>query len=188
MSVCPQAGHCRGKQWDFHPSGFLLLLQTLAFRKAPSLHTVMDSRFTFALRLPGGLPRLLGCSFHARCPHPPRNAQRVLCLLLPHWWQASSQSADWPPSFSYRGRIGFTFVTAHVFASPVRQPHFCDSRSFGYMSNRQFTWVSATGRCSAIKGRLPAHFRLIFNRVEMVTCVQGTGPAANPSTAGKERS
>src|SRR5467141_2135638 len=32
---------------------------------------------------------------------------------------ASSSSADWPPSYSYRGRIGFTCVTARVFASPV---------------------------------------------------------------------
>ena len=31
--------------------------------------------------------------------------------------------ADWPPSYSYRGRIGFTCVTARVFASRVRQPH-----------------------------------------------------------------
>lgn len=33
-------------------------------------------------------------------------------------------------------------------------------------------WVSATGRRSAIKGRLPAHFRLIINRLEMATRVQ----------------
>ena len=50
-------------------------------------------------------------------------------------------------------------------------------------------WVSATGRRGVIKGRLPAHFRLIFNRVEMATRVQGTAlrttgwkPVSRPRT------
>jgi hypothetical protein len=47
--------------------------------------------------------------------------------------------ADWPPSYSYRGRIGFTCVTARVLASRVRQLHYWNPRSFGYVSNRQFT-------------------------------------------------
>jgi len=53
--------------------------------------------------------------------HPGRSAG-CLRLLLHQRCLASSQSADWPPSYSYRGRIGFTYVTAHGFASPVAHP------------------------------------------------------------------
>jgi len=43
----------------------------------------MHSRYALALRHPGGLPRLLGWSFHARCPQPPRKARRVLACCFP---------------------------------------------------------------------------------------------------------
>jgi len=90
---------------------------------------------------PTGPPRLLGWSFHARCPQPPRKvriAAYACCFAIGLVWLHPSR-ADWPPSFSYRGRIGFTCVTARVFASQVRQPHCWNSRSLGYVLNRQFT-------------------------------------------------
>src|SRR5215831_13720329 len=38
----------------------------------------------WSLALPSaGPPRLLGCSFHARCPQPPRKVQRVLACCFP---------------------------------------------------------------------------------------------------------
>jgi hypothetical protein len=64
--------------------------------------------------LPGSSADL---STRAAPSHPGRSGE---CLpVAPPRYQASSESADWPPSFSYRGRIGFTCVAAHVFASQV---------------------------------------------------------------------
>ncbi len=83
-------------------SGFLLLLHLHVSSKAPWLHrrypasallraspspsgplTVMYSRYALALRLPGGSPRLLDGSVHARCPQPPRKARWVLTCCFP---------------------------------------------------------------------------------------------------------
>ncbi len=49
-------------------------------------------------------------------PNHPGRSDSCLHLLLRHRSLASPQSAGWPPSYSYRGRIGFTCVTARVFA------------------------------------------------------------------------
>src|ERR1039457_5248425 len=45
--------------------------------------TVMHSRCVLALRHPAGPPRLLDRSVHARCPQPPRQAQRGLPVASP---------------------------------------------------------------------------------------------------------
>ena len=37
--------------------------------------------------------------------------------------------ADWPPSYSYRGRIGFTCVTARVFTSRVLASFITETRA-----------------------------------------------------------
>ena len=60
------------------------------------------------------------------------------CFTIGLVWLHPSR-ADWPPSYSYRGRIRFTCVTARVFASRVRQLHHWSPRSLGYVLNRQFT-------------------------------------------------
>ena len=73
-------------------------------------------------------------------PTTPEGPARA-CLLLPHRYQASSQSADWPPSYSYRGRIGFTSVAARVFAHAKFARSISPSRAcWATCPNRQFTW------------------------------------------------
>src|SRR6266853_6215891 len=69
---------------------------------------------------PAGPPRLLIDLSTRAVPYHPGRLSGCTCLLLhQRSCLASSSSADWPPSFSYRGRIGFTCVTARVFASRV---------------------------------------------------------------------
>jgi len=72
--------------------------------------------------LPGSSANL---STRAVPNHPGRSAGCSRLLLHQRSCLASSQSEDWPPSFSYRDRIGFTCVTARVFASRVSTPHCC---------------------------------------------------------------
>ncbi len=68
---------------------------------------------------PQGLPGSSTDLSPRAVPNHPGRPAGCLCLLLRQRHLASSQSADWPPSYSYRGRIGFTCVTAHGFASRV---------------------------------------------------------------------
>ena len=148
--------------WDFHPSGFLLLLQNRAYSKAPSLHgRYPASSLLWASPTPCRASQWL-CIPAARWSHslPPDRVSQAPRLIFPRalspttpegpaiacaccfttglvWLHPSR--ADWPPSYSYRGRIGFTCVTARVFASRVRQLHYWSPRSLGYVLNRQFT-------------------------------------------------
>src|ERR1700726_1139188 len=126
----------------------------LVFSKAPWLHgrcpassllwasptpcwaaaTVMSSLRALAAfaTTPQGLPGSSADLSTRAVPNHPGRSDGCLCLLLHHrsvWLHPSR--ADWPPSYSYRGRIGFTCVTARVFASQVRQPHCWNSRSLG---------------------------------------------------------
>ena len=55
-------------------------------------------------------------------------------------------------------------------ATPDRRAGYGQVRPILAQADRR--WVSATGRRSAIEGRLPVHSRLIINRVEMATSVQ----------------
>src|SRR5436305_51632 len=61
-------------------------------------------------------------------PNHPGGSDDCSYLLLHHRsCLASSWSADWPPSYSYRGRIGFTLLrltcSPPVSACPVTRAH-----------------------------------------------------------------
>jgi len=74
-------------------------------------------------------------------PNHPGRPGGCSCSLLPHRCQASSSSADWPPSSASRGRIGFACATARRFASPVSAERIAPPRSgSATRTNEQFTW------------------------------------------------
>src|SRR5712692_3469097 len=90
---------------------------------------------------PVGPPRLLDGSVHARCPQPPR---KVRWLLMP-----VASPPVWSGFILVGGLATFVFLSrpnrVHLrYGSrvrlPTRQSHYWNSRSFGYMLNRQFTW------------------------------------------------
>ena len=84
------------------------------------------------------VPRLIySCALSPTTPEGPTSA----CSLLPRRYQASSSSADWPPSLASRGRIRFACATARRFASPVSTSRIAPTRSgSATCTNEQFTW------------------------------------------------
>ena len=90
----------------------------------PGAAPVMSSRRALVACAPTlrGLPGSSTDLSPRAVPNHPGRSAGCLCLLLHQRLLASSQSADWPPSYSYRGRIGFTCVTAHGFASRHASP------------------------------------------------------------------
>jgi hypothetical protein len=105
--------------------------------------TVIDSRSASSSTRAVGSPRFLTNLSVCAVPNHPGRPTGCVCSLLLQRWQASSSLAAWPPTQASRGRIGFTCVTAHTFASEgfdveVALKH----RLVSYMSNEQFTWQS----------------------------------------------
>ncbi len=121
---------------------------------------VMDSHVALRSRprTSPGLPGPSVCLSTRALPNHPGRLDGCVCSLLPHRWQASSPSEEWPPPLVSRGRIGFAFAglasslsRQSPVARPAAVPGRTDSfRAFGcphtpsrsYMVNEQFTWLT----------------------------------------------
>jgi hypothetical protein len=127
---------------------------------AGAARAVMDSSAALRSR-PRTSPGLPGpsvaLSTRALPTHPGR-PDGCVCSLLPHRWQASSPSEEWPPPLVSRGRIGFAcagLTSSPSRRSPAARPAATRRRTDpfralgyppapgrGYMANEQFTWLT----------------------------------------------
>ena len=94
--------------------------------------------------------------------------------MLPHRWQASSPSEEWPPPLVSRGRIGFACAGltpslsrlvgrspgAAPQTDPFRAVSYPSTPDRSYMLNEQFTWLtprSQRERSGLLPGVTEAH-------------------------------
>ena len=101
----------------------------------------MQVIYSSQLFCPGGSPRFLCRSLHARCPLPPRGARRLLLPVasspVPGFiilWQTGH------PRLASRGRIRVRLrYGSRVRLARLRQRNYSRSRLLGSLSNGQFT-------------------------------------------------
>ena len=85
-------------------------------------------------------------------------------------WEFAGEREDFATALRFSKRYAVTVDSSGVATSHRRARYGQVRQILPYAGRR---WVFATGRRGVIKGQLPAHFRLIINRVEMATGVQG---------------
>ena len=108
--------------------------------------TVMDSRPPLNARpqtsaLPVGSPRFLAGRSARAVPNHPGEPDKCTRPLLPCRWQASPLCGGLAaPIWCYEAETGSLYYGSHFRRTRLRTPDCSDARSFGYMSNGQFTW------------------------------------------------
>src|ERR1039457_2329132 len=90
-----------------------------------------------ALSLPDGSPRLLDRSVHARCPQPPRKAQRVLACCFPTGFRLHPSRRTGHFRFPVEAESGSLALRLTCSPIPMLRQMGCSiPRLLGYMSEQ----------------------------------------------------
>ena len=123
-------------------TGITPLPRYYAPRRLPirTVRTVMFSRSPLGLTHPLGSPRFPADRSVRAAPSHPGGPDRCVCSLLPGRWQASPYSGRLATLIlCNEAETGSIACGSYLRRTRLRTPDYSDARSFGYLSNEQFT-------------------------------------------------